>query len=224
MEIETESRFTLFYGNRTAESTMFATELDRARITLLRPSRDPATCRSQRSRNHAAELQWPNRRRDKLKAWMADRTCAPDSVDEWFMCGPVELDDRWPATRSMENGVDAEHIHLELFFGYAKSRGATSDSYQAAARDRPPVRAAGDRLRTSSPATRSSKRALQRRQRRPLRVHGRRLRHLPSASRLAGPSRWTRTSRSARADLDAGYVLTCQSHPTSPAVSVDYDA
>ena len=28
MEIETESRFTLFYGNRTAESTMFATELD----------------------------------------------------------------------------------------------------------------------------------------------------------------------------------------------------
>jgi ring-1,2-phenylacetyl-CoA epoxidase subunit PaaE len=26
------------------------------------------------------------------------------------------------------------------------------------------------------------------------------------------------------AELQAGYVLTCQSHPTSPAVSVDYDA
>jgi ferredoxin len=26
------------------------------------------------------------------------------------------------------------------------------------------------------------------------------------------------------AELDAGYVLTCQSHPTSPRVSVDYDA
>jgi hypothetical protein len=25
-------------------------------------------------------------------------------------------------------------------------------------------------------------------------------------------------------DLDAGYVLTCQSRPTSPALSVDYDA
>ena len=25
-------------------------------------------------------------------------------------------------------------------------------------------------------------------------------------------------------DLDAGYILTCQSHPTSPTVSVDYDA
>jgi ferredoxin len=24
-------------------------------------------------------------------------------------------------------------------------------------------------------------------------------------------------------DLDRGYVLTCQSHPTSPAVTVDYD-
>jgi ring-1,2-phenylacetyl-CoA epoxidase subunit PaaE len=26
------------------------------------------------------------------------------------------------------------------------------------------------------------------------------------------------------ADLDAGYVLTCQSHPTSPTVTIDYDA
>jgi ferredoxin len=27
-----------------------------------------------------------------------------------------------------------------------------------------------------------------------------------------------------RSDLDAGYVLTCQPHPTSPSVTVDYDA
>jgi ring-1,2-phenylacetyl-CoA epoxidase subunit PaaE len=27
-----------------------------------------------------------------------------------------------------------------------------------------------------------------------------------------------------QSDLDMGYVLTCQSHPTSPAVVVDYDA
>jgi ferredoxin len=26
------------------------------------------------------------------------------------------------------------------------------------------------------------------------------------------------------AELEAGYVLTCQSHPTGPDVSVDYDA
>ena len=26
------------------------------------------------------------------------------------------------------------------------------------------------------------------------------------------------------AELEAGYVLTCQAHPTSPTVSVDYDA
>ncbi len=25
------------------------------------------------------------------------------------------------------------------------------------------------------------------------------------------------------ADLDAGYVLTCQSHPTSPTLTIDYD-
>ncbi|MBV8218839.1 MAG: 2Fe-2S iron-sulfur cluster binding domain-containing protein [Solirubrobacterales bacterium] len=27
-----------------------------------------------------------------------------------------------------------------------------------------------------------------------------------------------------QADLADGYVLTCQSHPTSPSVTVDYDA
>ena len=27
-----------------------------------------------------------------------------------------------------------------------------------------------------------------------------------------------------QADLDAGYILTCQSHPTSATVTVDYDA
>jgi ring-1,2-phenylacetyl-CoA epoxidase subunit PaaE len=26
------------------------------------------------------------------------------------------------------------------------------------------------------------------------------------------------------ADVEAGYVLTCQSHPTSPTITVDYDA
>ena len=27
-----------------------------------------------------------------------------------------------------------------------------------------------------------------------------------------------------KSDLDAGYILTCQSHPTSLTVTVDYDA
>ena len=56
MEIETESRFTLFYGNRTAESTMFATELDelesryadRLRIFHIRSSRGAPPRRSSR--------------------------------------------------------------------------------------------------------------------------------------------------------------------------------
>jgi ring-1,2-phenylacetyl-CoA epoxidase subunit PaaE len=27
-----------------------------------------------------------------------------------------------------------------------------------------------------------------------------------------------------QSELDQGYVLTCQSHPTTPTVSIDYDA
>ena len=121
---------------------------------------------------------------------------------------------RPPATRWSSTASTPEHIHLELFFGYDKSAAPQRGRYQAgdghvprspgreetvdarARRVDPRGGAAG------SPAT-------------PLRLHGRRLRHLPGEAprrdRRDGPE-----LRARQADLDAGYVLTCQSHPTSP--------
>ena len=85
MEIETESRFTLFYGNRTAESTMFAAELDelearyadRLRIFHIR----------------SAEAHHPASLRGRIDLTTVHRLLAGDitSIDQWYLCGPSDL-------------------------------------------------------------------------------------------------------------------------------------
>ena len=87
LELETESRFTLIYGNRTKDSTMFRSELDELesrysdRLEILHVlSRDPL---------HTPEL-CGRIDRDKLELWLNDEL-APETVDEWFLCGPIEL-------------------------------------------------------------------------------------------------------------------------------------
>ncbi|MBN4678887.1 electron transfer flavoprotein, partial [Pandoraea nosoerga] len=87
LEIETESRFTLIYGNRTKESTMFRAELDRLesryadRLEILHVlSSEPL---------HTPELRG-RIDRDKLTRWLTS-TLRPAGVDEWFICGPLAM-------------------------------------------------------------------------------------------------------------------------------------
>ena len=113
LEIETDSRFTLIYGNQTTQSTMFRDELDELesryadRLEILHVlSRDP---------QHTPEL-CGRIDRDKLDRWLAG-PLAPDEVDEWFLCGPLELTTLVRDTL-IDHGIDSEQIQLELFFGY----------------------------------------------------------------------------------------------------------
>jgi|tagenome__1003787_1003787.scaffolds.fasta_scaffold20989002_5 phenylacetate-CoA oxygenase/reductase PaaK subunit len=215
LEIETESRFTLIYANRTAESTMFRDELaelesrysDRLEIRHVRS----------RERNHAPEL---SRRIDaaKLEAWIAE-DLAPDSVDEWFMCGPVELVTMARDTL-VDNGVDAQHIHLELFFGYEKSA-APQQSYPAAAVT---VRVSGaEQTAALKPGETILEAALRAGSDTPYACMGGAC-GTCRARVVCGSVEMDQNFALGKADVDAGYVLTCQSHPTSPEVTVDYDA
>ena len=113
LEIETESRFTLIYANRTKDSTMFRSELD----ALESRYSDRLEIRHVLSRDplHTPEL-CGRIDREKLQLWLNDEL-APEAVDEWFLCGPIELTTTVRETLT-EHGVDPEHIHLELFFGY----------------------------------------------------------------------------------------------------------
>ncbi|CAM5734605.1 Flavohemoprotein [Mycolicibacterium aubagnense] len=101
MELETESRFTLIYGNRTRESTMFHAELDRLESRYA----DRLEIRHVLSSEprHIPELSG-RIDADRLTGWLTT-DLRPDTVDEWFLCGPAAMSTGARETL-MERGVD----------------------------------------------------------------------------------------------------------------------
>ena len=214
LAVETESRFTLVYGNRDADSTMFRDDLDelearyadRLRIIHVR-SRDP---------RHPAHLRG-RIDRAMLDQWLGSSLAAA-SVDEWFLCGPVEMvtDLR---DLLLERGADPNRVHVELFHGYQKPRVADQFTPATVAvglrgrRHEVPL-AAGDTVLES--ALRAGLDA-------PYACLGGAC-GTCKAKVLLGSVAMEQNFALSPAAVEAGYVLTCQSHPTTPSVTIDYDA
>jgi len=213
LAVETDSRFTLVYGNKNAESTMFRAELDdlesryvdRFRVIHVR-SRDP---------RHPAHLRG-RIDRAKLEQWLGSEL-PTGSVDEWFLCGPVEM---VTDVRGLlvEQGVEPGQVHVELFHGYQKPKAA--DSYTPSTvtvnlrgRERAVKLAAGDTVLES--ALKSGLDA-------PYACLGGAC-GTCKAKVLLGSVAMEQNFALPPAVVEAGYVLTCQSHPTTPVLSVDYD-
>lgn len=218
LQIETESRFTLIYGNRTRESTMFRAELDRLesryadRLEVLHVlSGEPL---------HTPELRG-RIDRAKLDSWLTGRLPS-DCVDEWFICGPMAMTTAVRDTL-IEHGVDPERIRLELFHGFdtAGFAPAAERSFQAAT----VTFTLGGRQDTFDlvPGDSILEGALQVRDDAPYACMGGAC-GTCRAKLLEGTVEMDHNFALGRAELDAGYILTCQSHPTSPFVAVDYDA
>jgi ferredoxin-NADP reductase len=214
LAVETESRFTLVYGNRDADSTMFREELDdlearyadRLRVIHVR-SRDP---------RHPAHLRG-RIDRPRLEQWL-DSDLSVAAVDEWFLCGPVEMvaDLR---DLLVERGAEADRVHVELFHGYQKRR--VADDFAPATvgvrlrgREHEISLAAGDTVLES---------ALKAGLEAPYACLGGAC-GTCKAKVLLGSVSMEQNFALSSATAEAGYVLTCQSHPTSEEIRVDYDA
>ncbi|MPY82094.1 MAG: 2Fe-2S iron-sulfur cluster binding domain-containing protein [Actinophytocola sp.] len=214
LAVETDSRFTLIYGNRDADSTMFRDELDdiearyadRLRIIHVR-SRDP---------RHPAHLRG-RVDRPKLEQWLgSDLPVA--SVDEWFLCGPVEMvtDLR---ELLIERGAEPDRVHVELFHGYQKPKVADEFSPATVAvklrgRQHEVSLAAGDTVLES---------ALTAGLEAPYACLGGAC-GTCKAKILQGSVTMEHNFALSPTDVAAGHVLTCQAHPTSEEVRLDYDA
>ena len=213
LAVETESRFTLVYGNRDADSTMFRDELDdlegryadRLRIIHVR-SRDPRHPEHLRGRID----------RSRLEDLLVSDLAGP--VDEWFLCGPVDMvaDLR---ELLLERGADPDRVHVELFHGYQKA--VVTDDFTPATvavtlrgAQHEVSLAAGDTVLES---------ALKAGLEAPYACLGGAC-GTCKAKVLLGSVAMEQNFALSPAAVDAGYVLTCQSHPTSPEVRVDYDA
>ena len=218
-----ESTVTLLYGNRRSDTVMFADEVADlkdaypARMQLVHVlSREPQ------------EVELFNGRLDAGEA--AARCCRLPStcrdVDHWWLCGPFGMvtDAHRRAGRARRRRASGSIASC--------STSATSRRPRCTTPTPPPGAGAevtvvldGRATTVTVPPDMPILDGAQRVRARPaVRLQGRRLRHLPGAGHRAARCAMRRNYALEQAEVDAGYVLTCQALPVTDAVTVDYDS
>lgn len=225
---EPASRFTLIYGNRQLRSTMFKEELEdlknrwMTRLVLHHVFSDEAT---------DAPLNHGVMDRAKLGAFLAS-VVPPASIDHAYVCGPFQMNDEAEAAL-LAAGVAAERIHVERFgVALPASQGASHPVDAVVHASRP-----GDAEHARVVIVRDGLR-------REVEVRADQPSILDAASAaglevpfsctsgvcgtcraklLEGTVRMERNFALDRDEVAAGFVLTCQSHPTSERVVLSFD-
>jgi len=216
-----KSSATLFYGNRRTDSVMFADDLadlkdaNRENLDLVHVlSREP----------REAELFTGRLDADKLRALLPALLDVAE-VDHWWLCGPYGMVTDAQAVLA-ELGVPRERVHQELFF-------VDDLPPEPVRHDEPGVEGPSSAVkvqldgRTTDVTLPRDVTILEGAQRvRP---------DLPFACKggvcgtcrarvVTGEVDMRRNFALEPAEVAAGFVLTCQSFPTSDQVTVDYDA
>ncbi|WP_427006370.1 1,2-phenylacetyl-CoA epoxidase subunit PaaE [Pseudarthrobacter sp. H2] len=220
-----ETRFDLVYANKAAMDVMFLEEL--ADLKDKYPSRlalHHVLSREQR----IAPLLSGRIDAGKLQALLGTAIQA-ETVDEWFLCGPFELVQLCRDTLA-ERGVAPEHIRFELFTSGKPDRPEGNIGRPVVAdesQDTYKITFKLDGLQgdvTSPTHARESilNAALRVRPDVPFACAGG-VCGTCRAKVVAGAVTMDENYALEQDELDRGYVLTCQSHPTTPEVTVDFD-
>ncbi|WP_308491456.1 1,2-phenylacetyl-CoA epoxidase subunit PaaE [Microbacterium terrisoli] len=219
------SRFTLIYTNRSRSDVMFLDDL--ADLKDRYPSRLAlyhVLSREQRT----APLLSGRIDEQKLRT-MLDVLVPPATVDEWFLCGPFELVQLCRDTLT-DLGVDRRHIRHELFTTGEPGQVVPHAGRPVVVKADEPVCHISFTLEGQSATVDSPRSAHETILNAALRVRS----DVPFAcaggvcgtcrARLIdGDVRMTENYALEPDELERGYILTCQSHPTTDAVVVDYD-
>jgi len=201
LETEPNSTFTLVFGNKTVESTMFGPELD--------AMGDRLTVHHVLSREDGAEL------RGRVTPELVDEL-VPHPVDAWFLCGPQDLVDAMEASLgSRRTRVLTEVFHTEPA---TNSAGLDVESQVTIAVDGMettfPLRSTGDTVLDA---------AMQQGIDPPYSCHGGAC-GTCRAKVLLGQAVMDQNHVLGDEEIDTGYILTCQAHPVSEELRIDYDA
>ncbi|MEU2054287.1 1,2-phenylacetyl-CoA epoxidase subunit PaaE [Streptomyces bungoensis] len=216
-----DSRVTLFYGNRRTDSVMFADEL--ADLKDLHPARfQLAHVLSREPRE--AELLSGRLDADRLAA-LIDGLVDVSEADHWWLCGPHGMvRDAQKVLAGL--GVPDDRVHQELFF--AGDEPVATVRHEEPRADGPvsQVTVVLDGRSTTSALSREATLLDSASRVRP---------DLPFACKggvcgtcrahiTEGEADMRRNYALEPAEVDAGYVLTCQSYPVSDTLTVDYDS
>ena len=215
------SRVTLLYGNRRTETVMFADEI--ADLKDQYPGRFVVAHVLSREPREA-ELLSGRLDADRLRS-LIKALVGVENADDWWLCGPHGMV-RDAQAVLCELGVPDDRVHQELF--YADDEPVRQATHAEGAPDGPVSEVTltldGRTTVLSLPRDRSILDGAQRA--RP---------DLPFACRggvcgtcraqvSAGNADMRRNFALDPAEVEAGYVLTCQSYPASDALSVDFDS
>jgi len=220
---EPQSRFFLLYGNRSTQSIMFRAALEDLKDRFL--DRFALTHVLSREAQDVAAL---SGRIDAAKIALFLRGVAPpDRIDHAFVCGPATLLDVAEATlRGL--GLAPQHIHVERFTvaGEPAPRHAPLRAAAATAADIvAEAEAVLDGIRHRFPVA-ADQSIIEAAEAAGL--------ELPYSCRggmcctcrarlVDGKVDMAANYSLERWELEAGFVLTCQSRPTTPKVVLDYD-
>lgn len=222
LEVEPRSRVTLIYTNRTQKTVMFLEEIEdlkdryHERLHLIHVlTREPQDAELFSGRLDAARM-----------SRMLDSILPPDTVDEWFLCGPFEM------VGSLRNllvseGVSKKAIHAEVFHVETAPpvrRTAPSAEADATGADVTITldgRRSSFNLNIDGPSVLEA--ALTVRADAPFACKGG-VCGTCRAKVLEGTVEMDTNWALEPEEIERGYVLTCQSHPTSDKVVLDYDA
>jgi ring-1,2-phenylacetyl-CoA epoxidase subunit PaaE len=220
-----ETRFDLIYANKAAMDVMFLEEL--ADLKDKYPSRlalHHVLSREQR----IAPLLSGRIDAEKLQALLGTAIHA-DDVDEWFLCGPFELVQLCRDTLAAR-GVKPEHVRFELFTSGKPDRPEGNIGRPVVADESKETYKITFKLDGLQGEVASPTHARESILNAALRVRP----DVPfaCAGGVCGTCRAKVVAGSVTMDenyaleqdeLDKGYVLTCQSHPTTAEVTVDFD-
>jgi len=222
---EPDSRFTLIYGNRLLKSTMFKEEIEDlknrylSRLVLHHVFSDEHT---------DAEINHGVMNREKIGEFL--RTLVPaEGIDHAYVCGPYQMNDEAEAAL-LDAGVPAERVHIERFgipvpaagtgVGAVIHKAEPGDARQARVvivrdglrreidfrHDDPSVLDAASAAGLEVPFSCTSG------------VCG-----TCRAKLLEGKVRMERNFALDAKEVEAGFVLTCQSHPLTERVVLSFD-
>jgi len=219
---EPRSRFTLLYGNRNLASTMFKEEIeDLKNRYLTRLAVYPVF-----SREHMdAPLQAGRLDREKLALFL--RTLVPAAgVDAAYVCGPHALNDEAEAAL-LEAGVAAERIHVERFGTpeMQSGRAAPHEAREGDA-DAASITIVRDGLSRSVPFAKGDPSLLDAALRAGMDLPFSCKSGVCSTCRckvLEGEVRMDRNFALDKAEVAAGFVLSCQAHALTERVVVSFD-
>ncbi len=222
LNAHSENKFTLFYGNRNTEQIIFKDELD----SLLEKYRGRLQVIHILSREETSDPMFSGRISPEKCSDLLTKFDDIKKADEAFICGPFEMImgvKDW----LLSNGYAKDNVHFELFTtaeeAGVKEKVADNDAGSGSGECKVMVVLDGDEVEITVPEGETILDAvLDAGLDAPYACTGGSC-CTCRAKVMEGAAEMEVNYALTDKEVEEGYILTCQSHPTTPTMIVDYD-